>query len=118
MKAYFRWPLFRLAVPGIMIATAFAAIDVDLRIPPEHPAIEYFKAPLNDAVTRLAKRIDKGEVKLDYVPGRLGYLPSLLKNLNINADSQMLVFTKTSFQAPLISPRSISVSRAANSLRR
>jgi len=105
MKAYFRWPLFRLAVPGIMIATAFAAIDVDLRIPPEHPAIEYFKAPLNDAVTRLAKRIDKGEVKLDYVPGRLGYLPSLLKNLNINADSQMLVFSKTSFQAPLISPR-------------
>ena len=54
----------------------------------------------------MAKRIDKGEVKLDYAPGPLGYLPSLLKNLDINVDSQMLVFSKTSFQAPLISPRS------------
>jgi hypothetical protein len=106
MKAYLRQPLFCLAVSCITIAIAFPALDVDLRIPPEHPAIDYFKTPLDDAVTRLARRIDKGEVKLDYVPGRLGYLPSLLKNLNINADSQMLVFTKTSFQAPLISPRS------------
>lgn len=105
MKAYVRRPLLSLAVLGIMIGAAFASLDVDLRIPPEHPAIEYFKTPLDDAVTRLAKRIDKGEVKLDYVPGRLGYLPGLLKNLNINVDSQMLVFSKTSFQAPLISPR-------------
>lgn len=104
--AFFRWPLFCLAVLCVMVAGAIAALDVDLRIPPEHPAIDYFKTPLDDAVTRLSRRIDRGEVKLDYVPGRLGYLPSLLKNLNINADSQMLVFTKTSFQAPLISPRS------------
>ncbi len=105
MKAI-RWPLSCLALFALAIAAANAGLDVDLRIAPEHPAIEYLKTPVDDAVARLAKRIDTGEVKLDYVPGRLGYLPSLLKNLNVNADSQMLVFSKTSFQAPLISPRS------------
>lgn len=106
MKVLLRWPLFCLALISLAITVAFAGLDVDLRIPPEHPAIEYFKTPPDDAVSRLAKRLDKGEARLDYVPGRLGYLPSLLKNLNVNVDSQMLVFSKTSFQAPLISPRS------------
>jgi hypothetical protein len=106
MQSFLRRPLFRLALSGLALATAFAAIDVDVRIPPEHPAIRYLQTPPDDPVARLSKRIDNGEVKLDYIPGRLGYLPSLLKNLDINADSQMLVFTKTSFQAPLISPRS------------
>ena len=106
MKHFLRRPLLCLALWFAVLASAIAAIDVDLRIAPEHPAILYLQTPPNDPVTRLSKRIDKGEVKLDYVPGRLGYLPSLLKNLDINQDSQMLVFTKTSFQAPLISPRS------------
>jgi len=106
MKASRRWSVFCLSLFGLSVAAAVAGLDVDLRIPPEHPAIDYFKTPPDDAVARLAKRIDRGEVKLDYIPGRLGYLPSVLKNLNINTDSQMLVFSKTSFQAPLISPRS------------
>jgi hypothetical protein len=104
MKKFRRWALYCLALFGLAFLMAGAGLDVDLRIAPDHPAINYFKTPPDDVVTRLQKRIDKGEVKLDYVPGRLGYLPSLLKNLNINVDSQMLVFSKTSFQAPLISP--------------
>src|SRR5215813_2143586 len=55
-------------------------------------------APLNDPVAKLAKRIDRGEVKLDYAENGWGYLPSLLKELDINVDSQILVFSKTSFQ--------------------
>ena len=109
MKQFSRWPPSGLTLGLVLctaIATSIAAIDVDIRIPPEHPAIQYLQTAPDDPVARLAKRIDTGEVKLDYIPGRLGYLPSLLKNLNINPDSQMLVFSKTSFQAPLISPRS------------
>ena len=102
MNAFLRGTMLVLAVAGI--TAAIAAIDVDLRIPPDSPAIEYFKSQPDDAVTRLAKKIDKGEAHLDYTPGRLGYLPSLLKNLDINPDSQALVFSKTSFQAPLINP--------------
>lgn len=105
MKVLIRRSERCLASFGLAIAAATAGLDVDLRIAPGNPAIEYFKAPTDDPVARLAKRIDNGEVKLEYIPGRLGYLPGLLKNLNINVDSQMLVFSKTSFQAQLISPR-------------
>ncbi len=58
----------------------------------------------NDPIARLGLEIDKGEVSLDYQRGR-GYLPALLRALDINVDSQVLVFSKTSFQQKLISPR-------------
>ena len=70
----------------------------------DHPAIQYTHAPVDDAVTRLEKRIASGQAKLEYQPGGLGYLPSLLKNFDLNPDSQSLVFSKTSFQAAKISP--------------
>ena len=46
--------------------------------------------------------MDSGEVKLAF-DAKWGYLPSLLTQLGIHTDSQMLVFSKTSFQAPKIS---------------
>src|SRR6185436_55259 len=45
-----------------------------------------------------------GHVSLDFRPGS-GYLQSLLDRLNVNVDSQLLVFSKTSFQQRLISPK-------------
>jgi len=74
-------------------------------LPTDHPAIRYSEAPLNDPVTRLNMKLANGSAKLEYDPDGLGYLPSLLKLLGVNPDSQMLVFSKTSFQAPKISPR-------------
>ena len=58
-----------------------------------------------DPVAALAARMDRGEVKLEYQAGPLGYLPGLLKNLGIPVDSQVLVFSKTSFQAAKITPK-------------
>jgi hypothetical protein len=52
-------------------------------------------------VTRLEKKLQNGEATLSYARNRLGYLPSLLHNLNINADSQIRVFSKPSFR-PLV----------------
>jgi hypothetical protein len=60
---------------------------------------------LNDPIAMLSKQIERGEVKLDYGDGDWGYLPSLLKHLGINVDSQILVFSKTSLQHPKISPK-------------
>lgn len=74
-------------------------------LPYDHPAIQYEKAAPNDRVSRLQAQMDQGAVKLDYDP-RFSYLPSLLKQLGVAPDSQMLVFSKTSFQAPKISPQS------------
>jgi len=60
--------------------------------------------PSNDAVAALEAKLERGDAALNYQP-RLGYLPSLLKLLDINSDSQVLVFSKTSFQQALISPK-------------
>jgi hypothetical protein len=102
---------FGLALTGAL-ACAAAALAVggqnspDLTILPiDHPAIQYAQTPLNDPVARLDRQLASGQIKLEFRSDRLGYLPSLLKNLGVNPDSQLLVFSKTSFQADKISPR-------------
>jgi hypothetical protein len=59
--------------------------------------------PRNDAIARLDRQIENGAATLEYRPG-FGYLPSLLEHLDVKADSQVLVFSKTSFQQALITP--------------
>lgn len=71
----------------------------------DHPAIQYDEQTTDDPIATLQRQIDNGETTLEYDPNRLGYLPSLLKHLGVDIDSQMLVFSKTSFQGPKISPR-------------
>src|SRR5579863_4106028 len=73
-------------------------------VPYEHKAIQYFETPTNEPVKHLDDLLDQGKAKLDYAPGGLGYLPSLLKRLDVNPDSQVMVYMADSFQAPLISP--------------
>jgi len=75
----------------------FSFIDLD------NKTIQYEDTPATGAVARLEQRLENGQARLDYDP-KFGYLPSLLKNLDIKADTQALVFSKTSFQASRISP--------------
>ena len=58
-----------------------------------------------DPVALLEEQIQRREVKLDYLEKGQGFLPSLLTRLDVNVDSQMLVFSKTSFHADLIGPK-------------
>jgi hypothetical protein len=60
---------------------------------------------LNDSVSLLAKRIEHGDTNLEYASDGWGYLRSLLKQLDLNIESQILVFSKTSFQLANISPK-------------
>jgi hypothetical protein len=60
---------------------------------------------LNDPIALLGRKIESGQVKLEYSESGFGYLPSLLRNLDLNIDSQILVFSKTSFQLTKISPK-------------
>ena len=92
-----------LALTVLVWAAHDDAIDYPY-IPYDHAAIQYPTQPTDDAISRLQQKLDAGAVKLDF-DAKFGYLPSLLKNLGINTDSQMLVFSKTSFQAPKISPK-------------
>lgn len=87
------------------IAWALQGHDANPDFPPiplDHEAIQYSEAP-GDPVARLQQRMEQGEVTLDFQP-RWGYLPSVLKHLAINPDSQVLVFSRTSSQVSYISP--------------
>ena len=66
--------------------------------------IKYSTAEPDNRVSRLFAQIESGEKKLQY-DERVGYLKSLLQELEIPTDSQMLVFSKTSLQRHRISPR-------------
>lgn len=70
----------------------------------DHPAIQYFQRPLDDAVARLVKQVESGKARLDFDDDELRNVSRLLERLGVNPDSQALVFSKTSFQSPKISP--------------
>src|SRR5690348_9940221 len=73
-------------------------------IPADHADIQYFQRPTHNPLTKLVEQLEAGTLKLEAQDGPLGFLPDLLKKLNIATDTQMMVFSKTSFQAPKISP--------------
>ncbi|MCB1021854.1 MAG: hypothetical protein H6509_00475 [Bryobacterales bacterium] len=79
-------------------------IDETRTLPSEHPAIDYWSAEPDDAVARLQRRLEGGETTLEH-DARFGYLPAVLEALNVPVSSQILVFSKTSFQAVRIFPR-------------
>jgi hypothetical protein len=72
-----------------------------LRYDTEYPAMNYSGEAKHNRVARLQERLEKGEAKLQFVPGR-GYLDSLIKNLDIDPSSQLLVYSKTSLQSEYI----------------
>jgi hypothetical protein len=59
----------------------------------------------SDPVAKLGQSIRDGKVQLTFEQNGFGFLRSLLKSLQVPADSQVLVFSKTSFQQDLISPK-------------
>src|SRR5258708_33543635 len=61
-------------------------LEDTIYIPLDHPAIHY-AGETADPVGRLEKRLANGQVKLGFAPVG-GYLAALLKELNINVDSQ------------------------------
>ena len=68
-----------------------------------HPAISYATRPVSDPIAQLNARLQRGDVSFEKT-GPSGYLTSVLSALNVPIDSQVLVFSKTSFQAPRINP--------------
>ena len=73
-------------------------------MPFDEETIRYSKTPDTSPVARLQQRLERGEVNLVH-DDRFGYLLSLLRELSIPTNSQMLVFSKTSFQRERISPQ-------------
>lgn len=69
----------------------------------EGSPINYGKQSATDRVSKLGEALVDGSVQLTSVD-RFGYLPAILKALDVPPESQSLVFSKTSFQLHKISP--------------
>src|SRR5688572_11820419 len=91
---------------GILIAVvvwlgALGTVSGQLQHPTRlrnHPAIGYATVPTRDPITELNRKLKAGEVALR-AEGESGYLRSVLEALSVPVESQLLVFSKTSFQA-------------------
>jgi hypothetical protein len=95
---------FLIAFAGVAWLAAQRLEDT-FYIPLDDPAIQYGQRPVDDPVARLERRLESGQAKLEVAANGLGYLPSVLKLLGVNPDSQALVFSKTSTQVENIGPR-------------
>ncbi|HET8547506.1 MAG TPA: hypothetical protein VFL57_05870 [Bryobacteraceae bacterium] len=100
MQSKFLW----VAVAVGVAVSAYAGLDGSYVLPVDHEAIQYSKLPSSDAVSRLQTRLAEKRTTLEYHPD-FGYLPSVLKQLGVPVSSQVLVFSRTSFQASRISPK-------------
>jgi hypothetical protein len=89
---------------AISVTVAIAGIDALTMLPLDHPAIDYEKSPAHNRAAALSEKLDSRQIGLSYDP-EFGYLKSVLQALHVPASSQVLVFSKTSFQAPKIFPR-------------
>jgi hypothetical protein len=70
----------------------------------ERSPISYSESTPVNCISALQERIDAGTFELERHK-TFGYLPAVLKALNIPVESQVFVFSKTSLQIRYISPR-------------
>ncbi len=70
----------------------------------QYPAIAYSERESTDIAGELARKVDAGSIRLPFDKTN-GYLLSVLEALRIPAESQALVFSKTSLQAHFINPK-------------
>ena len=95
--------LMRSAIVGAALAVLAGAASAQLPGGAEHEAIAYSTSAPADPVARLQQQIDAGTMTLEF-DERRGYLPAVLKALDIPVSSQGLVFSKTSLQLDRIAP--------------
>ncbi|MHA3770170.1 hypothetical protein ACXR0O_01375 [Verrucomicrobiota bacterium sgz303538] len=107
LSAYRRVALgwsFVLLVCGATIAQAEDFQGSTHQLPYEEEVIHYSQQVPEDPIAQLQQKLNKGEIKLHW-DDNFGYLPSVLEALKVPASSQMLVFSKTSLQRKLITPK-------------
>ena len=98
----------RLLALATLLVAAVAAAQQGARpyagVLDEHPAIQYAVRPTRDRVSRLDGAIRDGRASLAF-ESPAGYLRAVLDALQVPAESQVLVFSKTGIQRAATSPR-------------
>ena len=89
----------------VAAAQVVTTLEGSYILPAGDPAIRYRQTGHRNPVVRLQEQLAAGPARLEY-DRTFGYLPSVLKALDVPVSSQTLVFSKTSFQAARIYPHS------------
>jgi hypothetical protein len=97
--------LWKMTRALLLLLPSTAALGAPQQFSYDSPPINYSKTKAEDRVAGLDARIAAKQTSLDY-DGNRGYLKSLLKELDVPVSSQMLVYSKTSFQRQWITPHS------------
>src|ERR1700675_1043617 len=108
-------PAARLSAAAVVLvsaslATAMAQRSGGFVASRDDPSIGYSTAPTEDPVARLNRAIDDGTVRLATGSEESGYLRSVLEALRVPVESQVAVFSQTSFESERISasnPRTV-----------
>lgn len=87
------------------IAQVLPRLEGSFILPGDHPAIRYRDVGQRNAIARLQAQLATDKIRLAY-DTTSGYLSAVLKALDIPVSSQVLVFSKTSFQSGRIYPHS------------
>ncbi len=92
--------MYALRILAVFIAAGSPALAADL----DRPPINYATAADRNTVTELQAKLKREKSPLRH-DAEHGYLKSLLKELNVPASSQVLVFSRTSLQRSRIGPK-------------
>lgn len=92
-------------IAAVALSAAVNVAQAQTEAAYEQEPISYSSPKTDDPVAQLQQRLDRGESRLEF-EGRQGYLRSVLELLGVPVSSQMLVFSKTSFQRDRIAPES------------
>jgi len=87
----------------VVSACLLAALPLRAQRDIDREPIHYRTAAVNDAIAQLQTKLDSGEATLAW-DDKHGWLPSVLKHLQVPLSSQTLVFSKTSLQFSKITP--------------
>ena len=87
----------------VLIAQESEPIDIGDSLPVGQSPVDYQSEQTNDSFAKLQSQIEDGTDNLRADESG-SYLSRLLAKLNISPHSQLLVFSKTSLNVPLISP--------------
>ena len=100
-------PWLFVTVGALAIAVATGSLTAQrggvFRESRDHPAIRYSDGSPRDAVSDMNRALQAGNTQLVFEP-TTGYLRSLLEALNVPVESQVTVFSETSFQARWVTP--------------
>jgi hypothetical protein len=93
-------------IAGLVVAAVVVAYGHGAKLPAislDDPAIQYNSRVPHDQVSYLNQRVQRGQLHLRYEKPQ-GYLRDVLDALDVPVESQLVVFSKTSFQSERISP--------------